>query len=98
MHQLFSPLRDNNIRSTLPSRKDHVNTEILRSVSRIVAQLHPGAALTTFENVVDCFVTGYGVAELRDSSIHERARKLISITHPKLRDGLTQQTKDMGYV
>ena len=68
------------------------------SVSRIVAQLHPGAAVTTFKNVVDCVVTEYGVAELRGSSIHVRTRKSISITHQKLRDGLTQQTREMGYV
>ena len=49
------------------------------SISRIVAQLHPGAAVTTFNNVVDCVVTEYGVAELRGSSIRERTRKLIGI-------------------
>jgi acyl-CoA hydrolase len=68
------------------------------SVSRIVAQLHPGAAVTTFKNVVDRVVTEYGVAELRGSSIRERTRKLISIAHPKFRDELTQQAREMGYV
>lgn len=68
------------------------------SVSRIVAQLHPGAAVTTFKNVVDCVVTEYGVAELRGSSIRERTRKLISIAHPKFRDGLTRQAREMGYM
>jgi acyl-CoA hydrolase len=67
------------------------------SVSRIVAQLHPGAAVTTFKNIVDCVVTEYGVAELRGSSIRERARKLISIAHPKFREGLTRQAKEIGY-
>lgn len=68
------------------------------SVSRIVAQLHPGAAVTTFKNVVDCVVTEYGVAELRGSSIRERTRKLITIAHPKFRDGLTRQAREMGYM
>lgn len=68
------------------------------SVSRIVAQLHPGAAVTTFKNVVDRVVTEYGVAELRGSSIRERTRKLISIAHPKFRDGLTRQAREMGYM
>jgi ABC-type tungstate transport system substrate-binding protein len=42
-------------------------------------QLHPGAAVTTFKNVVDRVVTEYGVAELRGSTIRERTRKLIGI-------------------
>jgi acyl-CoA hydrolase len=68
------------------------------SVSRIVAQLHPGAAVTTFKNVVDRIVTEYGVAELRGSSIRERTRRLISIAHPKFRDELTRQAGEMGYM
>jgi acyl-CoA hydrolase len=68
------------------------------SVSRIVAQLHPGAAVTTFKNVVDRLVTEYGVAELRGSSIRERTRKLIRIAHPKFRDELEFQARNMGYL
>ena len=68
------------------------------SVSRIVAQLHPGAAVTTFKNVVDRVVTEYGVAELRGSSIRERTRKLIDIAHPKFRDELEHRARDIGYV
>jgi acyl-CoA hydrolase len=68
------------------------------SVSRIVAQLHPGAAVTTFKNVVDRVVTEYGVAELRGSSIRERTRRLISIAHPKFRDDLTYRAREMGYM
>lgn len=68
------------------------------SVSRIVAQLHPDAAVTTFKNVVDRVVTEYGVAELRGSSIRERTRKLIGIAHPKFRDDLERQAREMGYI
>jgi acyl-CoA hydrolase len=68
------------------------------AVSRIVAQLHPGAAVTTFKNVVDCVVTEYGVAELRGSSIQERTSKLIGIAHPKFRDELEHQAREMGYI
>ncbi len=68
------------------------------SVSRIAAQLHPGAAVTTFKNVVDCVVTEYGVAELRGSSIRERTRKLIGIAHPKFRDELAHQAREIGYL
>jgi len=68
------------------------------SVSRIVAQLHPGAAVTTFKNVVDCIVTEYGVAELQGSSVRERTRKLIAIAHPKFRDDLERQARELRYL
>src|ERR687894_524040 len=68
------------------------------SVSRIVAQLHPGAAVTTFKNIVDYVVTEYGVAELRGSSIRERTRKLIRIAHPKFHDELECQAREMNYL
>jgi acyl-CoA hydrolase len=68
------------------------------SVSRIVAQLHPGAAVTTFKNVVDLVVTEYGVAELRGSSIRERTRKLIGIAHPRFRDELERKAREIGYL
>ena len=68
------------------------------SVSRIVARLHPGAAVTTFKNIVDRVVTEYGVAELRGSSIRERTRRLIGIAHPKFRDELERQAREMEYL
>ncbi len=68
------------------------------SISRIVAQLHPGAAVTTFKNVVDRVVTEYGVAELRGSTIRERTRKLIGIAHPKFRDDLERRARELDYL
>jgi acyl-CoA hydrolase len=68
------------------------------SVSRIVAQLDPGAAVTTFKNIVDCVVTEYGVTELRGSSIRERTRKLIGIAHPKFREELERRAREIGYL
>lgn len=68
------------------------------SVSRIVPQLRPGAAVTTFKNVVDCVVTEFGVAELRGSSIRERARKLIDIAHPRFRDELARRAHELEFV
>lgn len=68
------------------------------SVSRIVPQLHPGAAVTTFKNIVDRVVTEYGVAELRGSSIRERTRRLIGIAHPKFRDELERSARELGYL
>ena len=62
-----------------------------------MAQLHPGAAVTTFENIVDCIVTEYGVAELRGSTIRERTRRLIGIAHPKFRDDLKRRVRELEY-
>jgi acyl-CoA hydrolase len=68
------------------------------TVSRIVPQLHLGAAVTTFKNIVDKVVTEYGVAELRGSSIAERTRRLIAIAHPSFRDELTAEARKIGYL
>src|SRR5918997_1114279 len=68
------------------------------SISRIVAQLHPGAAVTTFKNIVDYVVTEYGVAELRGSSLRDPTRKPIGIAHPKFRDELECQAREMNYL
>jgi acyl-CoA hydrolase len=68
------------------------------SISRIVAQLHPGAAVTTFKNIVDCIVTEYGVAELRGSTIRERTRRLIGVAHPKFRDDLERRARELEYL
>ncbi len=74
------------------------STAAQESISRIVAQLHPGAAVTTFKNIVDRVVTEYGVAELRGSSIRERTRKLIGIAHPKFRDELERKAREIDYL
>ncbi|MEJ2889903.1 acetyl-CoA hydrolase/transferase family protein [Actinomycetospora aeridis] len=68
------------------------------TVSRIVPQLQPGAAVTTFKNIVDHVVTEYGVAELRGATIAERTRRLIAIAHPSFRDELTAQATTLGYL
>ena len=68
------------------------------TVSRIVPQLHLGAAVTTFKNIVDKVVTEYGVAELRGRSIRERTQALIAIAHPDHRDRLTAEANAMHYL
>jgi len=68
------------------------------TVSRIVPQLSPGAAVTTFKNIVDKVVTEYGVAELRGRSIAERTRRLIGVAHPKFREELTAEARAVGYL
>ena len=66
--------------------------------SRIVATLHPGAAVTSYKNIVDKVVTEHGVAELRGRSIRERTERLIAIAHPKFRDELTAKAREFGYI
>jgi acyl-CoA hydrolase len=67
-------------------------------ISRIVAQLHPGAAVTSHKNVVDHVVTEYGVAELRGRPIGERARRLVEIAHPRFRNELERAGRELGYL
>ena len=68
------------------------------AISRIVPQLHLGAAVTTFKNLVDKVVTEYGVAELRGSTIAERTRRLIAIAHPAFRDELERNARELGFL
>jgi acyl-CoA hydrolase len=62
-----------------------------------VPQLLPGAFVSLSRNDVDHIVTEYGVAELRGTSVDERARRLIQVAHPKFRDELTEQAKKLGF-
>jgi acyl-CoA hydrolase len=68
------------------------------TVSRIVPRLQAGAAVTTFKNIVDKVVTEHGVAELRGSTIGERAARLIGVADPAFRDDLTREACSMGYL
>ena len=68
------------------------------SVSRIVPTLHPGAAVTSYKNIVDKVVTEHGVAELRGATIRERTLRLIEIAHPKFRDELSAKAREFGYI
>ena len=64
--------------------------------SRIVSILPPGQAVTTPRTDVDKVVTEYGVAELKNRSIPERAKELIKIAHPQFRDKLLFEAKKEG--
>lgn len=60
-------------------------------ISKIVAFLDPGAAVTTSRNDVDYVVTEFGIAPLKGKSLRERARNLISIAHPDVREQLAAE-------
>ena len=68
------------------------------SVSRIVAQLTPGAGVVTTRGDVHYIVTEYGVAYLHGKSIRERTMALINIAHPKFRGELVTAAKEMHYL
>ncbi len=58
-------------------------------ISRIVAQLEPGAPTTLPAYTADIVATEFGAVELRGRSLAERAELLISIAHPDFRDELS---------
>ena len=65
------------------------------TVSRIQPFLTPGSVVSIQRNLVDYIVTEYGVAELRNTSIRQRAQRLIAIAHPDFRAELTKQAHDL---
>ncbi|MBR7554938.1 acetyl-CoA hydrolase/transferase family protein [Allobacillus sp. GCM10007491] len=67
-------------------------------ITKIVPTLQQGAPVTTHKNDVDYIVTEYGIARLRGKTIRERTKALIEIAHPKFREQLTKEAKQMGYL
>jgi acyl-CoA hydrolase len=67
-------------------------------VSKIVAQLMQGAAVSLSRNDVDRVVTEYGVAELRGTNIRERVDRLIAIAHPDFRTQLREDAVRVGII
>ena len=60
------------------------------AVSRITAELTPGAGVVTTRGHVHWVVTEYGAVNLHGMSLRERAEALISIAHPDFRAELTR--------
>lgn len=69
-----------------------------KDFSRIVATLKPGAGVVTTRNHVHYVVTEYGIADLYGKTIRQRAKALINIAHPKFREELTRQAKELNYI
>jgi acyl-CoA hydrolase len=59
--------------------------------SRIVLNLTPGNIVTTQRSDVMYVVTEYGMVNLKEKSVAERAQALISIAHPAFREELEKQ-------
>ena len=59
-----------------------------KGVSKIKPVLTEGAGVVTTRHMIRNIVTEYGVAELRGKSLVERARALIAVAHPSVREEL----------
>jgi acyl-CoA hydrolase len=60
-------------------------------LSRIVAELTPGAGVVTTRGHVHWVITEYGAVNLHGMTLRERASALISIAHPDFRPELSRQ-------
>ena len=61
------------------------------SISKIVPQIDPGAAVTTSRYDVDYVVTERGIAQLWGKTLRERSRALIAVAHPDFRGALSTE-------
>ncbi len=66
--------------------------------SRIKVGISPGEGVTIPRSEVHYVVTEYGSVYLFGTSVQQRALKLIEIAHPKFRDQLLEEAKNIGYV
>jgi len=62
--------------------------------SKIKALLTPGAGVVTTRHMIQHIVTEYGVAHLRGRNLAERARALIEIAHPSVREDLERAARE----
>jgi acyl-CoA hydrolase len=62
-----------------------------KDVSRIVPFLKPGAGVTTTRAHVHYIVTEFGIANLYGMNLRQRAKALIEIAHPSVREELEKE-------
>ncbi len=67
-------------------------------VSKIVCRLKAGAAVSLSRNDIDWLVTEYGAVNLRGTGIRERVERIISVAHPKFRDGIKAEAVELGII
>jgi acyl-CoA hydrolase len=61
------------------------------TISRIVPFLKPGASVTTTRAHVHYIVTEFGIANLYGMNLRQRAKALIEISHPSVREELERE-------
>ena len=67
-------------------------------VSRVVPRFQTGTVVTTPRMDTHFLVTEHGVVNLKGKSTRDRALDIISIAHPKFRDGLLHEAEDMHLI
>ena len=67
-------------------------------VSRICGDLLRGSGVTTSRSDIHFVVTEYGVAELKGKNLRERVKALVSVAHPKFRDGLLASAREQRWI
>ena len=65
-------------------------------ISRITAELRPGAGVVSSRADVHYVVTEFGVAYLHGKNMRQRAEALIQIAHPDFRDDLAAEACRLG--
>jgi acyl CoA:acetate/3-ketoacid CoA transferase beta subunit/GNAT superfamily N-acetyltransferase len=66
--------------------------------SRIVSHLSLGAGVVGTRASAQYVVTEFGIANLHGKTLRERALSLINIAHPRFREQLLEQAKQIRYV
>jgi len=61
------------------------------TISTIRPMLEPGAVVSIIRTVIDCIITEYGIAQMRNCTVRERVQNLIAISHPNFREDLRKQ-------
>ena len=64
-------------------------------ISRVVPRLAEGAAVTTPRMDTHYLCTEYGLVNLKQKTVAERAQAIISLAHPKFRDWLQREAEAM---
>lgn len=73
------------------------STAVRGTVSRIVAELAPGAGVVTTRGHVQWVVTEYGAVNLHGLSLRQRGDALIAIAHPDFRSELRKQLTQLRH-
>lgn len=66
--------------------------------SRIVPRFEPGAVVTTPRMDTHYLVTEHGITNLKGKSTRERARAIIALAHPRFREDLEREARQMRLV
>lgn len=74
-----------------------ISTAKKGTMSRIRGILDPGSIVTVSRNLVDMVVTEYGVAKLRQRTVHQRVENLIAVAHPDFRAELRKEANKYMY-